>query len=264
MNIHLGLRYDYFYPGRQIFAKDWIDQWELATSMTAQWPDHKTGGSSQLWYLTHGWFSPRLSLGYPITEELVFYFNYGHFYQFPSRESYFRDPFTLVSGGWIGNPDLRPQKTIQYEAGFDNQFMEGMSVSIRGFYKDIFDLASLAPAGAIGLPTNLYVNLDYASARGFEVTLNKTLSDHVSGSVAYSFQVAKGRSSSPYAGLSTGIQLPRETRLDWDQNHTLNLFASYRVGSARRLRTLRAHPAEQLGDFCHMAVRERLSLYSLQ
>jgi outer membrane receptor protein involved in Fe transport len=232
MNIHLGLRYDYFYPGRQIFAQDWINQWELATNMTAQWPNHQSHGSSQLWYLTHGWFSPRLSLGYPITERLVFYFNYGHFYQFPGREAYFRDPFTLQSGGWIGNPDLRPQKTIQYEAGFDNQFMDEMSVSIRGFYKDIFDLATLAPAGPVGLPTNLYVNLDYASARGFEVTLNRTLANHVSGSIAYSFQVAKGRSSSPYAAVyQPQFQLPRETRLDWDQHHTLNLFVSYRVGS---------------------------------
>lgn len=110
--------------------------------------------------------------------------------------------------------------------------MENMSVSIRGFYKDIFDYSTLAPAGPPGLPTNLYVNLDYASTRGFEVTLNKTLSHHYSGSLAYSFQVAKGRSSSPYAAVyQPQFQLPRETRLDWDQNHTLNLFLSYRVGA---------------------------------
>ena len=231
MNIHLGIRYDFFYPGKQIFATDWVTQWELATNLTAQWPQHKSNGSSLLWYLTHGWFSPRLSLGYPITEALVFYFNYGHFYQFPDRGQYFRDPFTLEPGGWIGNPDLRPQKTVQYEAGFDDQFLEDMSVSIRGFYKDIYDYATLAPAGPPGLPTNLFVNLDYASTRGFEVTLNKTLSNHYSGSIAYSFQVAKGRSSSPYAAVyQPQFQLPRETRLDWDQNHTLNLFLSYRVG----------------------------------
>jgi outer membrane receptor protein involved in Fe transport len=231
MNIHLGLRYDYFYPGKQIFATDWVNQWELATNLTAQWPHHTTGGSSLLWYLTHGWFSPRLSLGYPITEQLVFYFNYGHFYQLPDRGQYFRDPFTLQPGGWIGNPDLKPQKTVQYEAGFDDAFLNDMSVSVRGFYKDIYDYSTLAPAGPPGFLTYLYVNLDYASTRGVEVTLNKTLSHHYSGSVAYSFQVAKGRSSSPYAAVyQPQFQLPRETRLDWDQNHTVNLFLSYRVG----------------------------------
>jgi outer membrane receptor protein involved in Fe transport len=231
MNIHLGLRYDYFYPGRQIFAPDWVHQWELATNLTAQWPQHKSGGSTLLWYLTHGWFSPRLSLGYPITERLVFYFNYGHFYQLPDRGQYFRDPFTLQPSGWIGNPDLKPQKTVQYEAGFDDAFLEDMSVSIHAFYKDIYDYSTLAPSGPPGFLTYLYVNLDYASTRGFELTLNKTLSSHYSGSVAYSYQVAKGRSSSPYAAVyQPQFQLPRETRLSWDQNHTVNLFLSYRVG----------------------------------
>jgi len=231
LNLHLGIRYDYLYPGKQIFYQDYIDQWELATNLKAAWPSNKTGNSALLWYLTHGWFSPRLSIGYPITERIVFYFNYGHFYQFPSRDQYFRDPFTLQPGGWVGNPDLRPQKTIQYEAGFDDQFTDDMAFSIRGFYKDIFDYSTLAPAGPPGLLTYLYVNLDYASARGFEITLNKTFTHHISGSFNYSYQIAKGRSASPFAAVyQPQFQLPRETRLDWDQNHTVNLFLSYRVG----------------------------------
>jgi hypothetical protein len=64
--------------------------------------------------------------------------------------------------------------------------------------------------------------------------LNKALTNHYSGSVGYTFQVAKGRSSNPYAALSNSqLQgLPRETRLDYDQQHTLNLFLGYRVAPA--------------------------------
>ena len=230
LNLLAGLRYDYLYPGRQIFASDYVAQWERATSLTAGWPSHRIGNSAQLWYLTHGWVSPRFAVGYPITERMVFYFNYAHFYQFPSRDQYFRDPFTLKAGDWIGNPDLKPAKTIQYEAGFDDQFTDDMAVRINGFYKDIFDYTALAPAGPPGLQTNLFVNLDYGSARGIEISVNRTLAAHFSGNIDYTYQVAKGRSASPYASIyQPQFQLPRETRLDWDQEHTVSLFLSYRV-----------------------------------
>ncbi len=230
LNILAGLRYDYLYPGRQIFDPNYVSQWERATSLNAQWPEHKVGNSAMLWYLTHGWVSPRLAVGYPITERMVFYFNYAHFYQFPTRDQYFRDPFTLKPGDWIGNPDLKPAKTIQYEAGFDDQFSDDMAIRIAGFYKDIFDYTALAPAGPPGLQTNLFVNLDYGSARGIEISLNRTLAQHFSGNIDYTYQVAKGRSASPYASIyQPQFQLPRETRLPWDQEHTISMFLSYRV-----------------------------------
>ncbi|MBI4810128.1 MAG: hypothetical protein HY800_01510 [Ignavibacteriales bacterium] len=52
-----------------------------------------------------------------------------------------------------------------------------------------------------------------------------------STAVSYSYQIVKGRSSNPLASIyQPEFQLPRETRLDWDQNHTANIFATYRVG----------------------------------
>jgi outer membrane receptor protein involved in Fe transport len=258
INVNVGIRYDYLYPGRQIFDEGFVRQWEAATGLRGPYYDEngngrqdgdeelkwayvddhdllhinkQSGGSTLLYYLTHGGFSPRVAIGYPITERTVFYFNYGHFLQFPDRDQYFRDPFTLVPDNWIGNPDLKPQRTIQYEAGFDHQFLEDMAVSVRGFYKDIKDYATLAPTGRGNVPVYVYVNLDYASARGFDATLTKAFTRNFSGTLSYSYQIAKGRSSSPFAAVyQPEFQLPRETRLNWDQRSTINLFISYRVG----------------------------------
>jgi outer membrane receptor protein involved in Fe transport len=161
----------------------------------------------------------------------VFYFNYGHFLQYPERDQFFRDPVsTSISGNYVGNPSLKPQRTIQYEAGFDQLLFEDLSIGVRGFYKDIFDYASLRRL-PVSPTIDKYVNLDYASARGFEIILTKGSSDNYSGSIGYTFQLAKGRSSDPKAAQSSPqlFGLPRETRLDYDQQHTLNLFAGYRV-----------------------------------
>jgi outer membrane receptor protein involved in Fe transport len=239
LNLHVGLRYDYFDLGKQINDPDFISAWEKAANATesgsgdlvkAAWVDKVTNNSTFLYYVLHGHFSPRLSIGYPVTDRIVFYFNYGHFLQFPERDNYFKDAFIQgASDNWIGNPELKPQRTVQYEAGFDDQVTDDMAFTVHAFYKDIFDYSTLnkLPNAA----NYIYTNLDYASARGFELTLQKSFSGNFSASATYSYQIAKGRASNPLASVfSPGFQLPREVRLDWDQQHTANFFASYRVG----------------------------------
>jgi len=241
LNLHVGLRYDYIDLGNQIFDPQYVEAWKIASGnlYEPQWVEYddqnnlvpkKTLGSRFMYYFTHGYFSPRLSIGYPVTDRIVFYFNYGHFLQFPERDQYYRDPFILgARDNWIGNPDLQPQRTVQYEAGFENQVTDDMAFAIRAFYKDIFDYATLYKRP--GSQNSVYINLDFASARGFEVTLNRAFTGNFSASATYSYQIAKGRSSNPLASVfNPQFQLPRETRLDWDQQHTANLFMSYRVG----------------------------------
>ncbi len=252
LNLHVGLRYDYFDIGKQVFYDDWISAWKAVTNpknlsdpaLKADWAERDAGdstgalgafkrlknGSSFLYYLTHGNFSPRLSIGYPVTDRIVFYFNYGQFLQLPQREAYFNDPYAaaLTGNGDIGNPDLKPQRTVMYEAGFEDQFTDDMSFKLAAFYKDIFDYTASVPVTAT---VNMVRNLDYASARGFEVIFNQALSNNFSLTANYSYLLAKGRSSDVNASiLQTSYQLPREVRLDWDKNHTLNVFSRYAVG----------------------------------
>lgn len=255
INIHIGLRYDFFYLGRQVSYWDFVKRYEhiindndtLTAYEYADWvdyegyldpkrlptdPDNTLYNRRSFWdAFTHGNFSPRLSIGYPISTRTVFYFNYGHFLQYPERDQFYREPVDIgsrVSNHYIGNPSLKPQKTIQYEAGFDQLIFEDLSLGIRGFYKDIFDYVAFR-RGYV----DRYINLDYASTRGFEIIVTKQYRDHYSGSLTYTFSLAKGRSSDPFAAQANPnlFGLPREVRLDWDQEHTLNLFVGYRVGA---------------------------------
>ena len=240
LNFHVGIRYDYLDLGKQVYDPAFIKAWKKATNATSsglslteyepQWPNRITGGSTFLYYVLHGYFSPRLSIGYPVTDRIVFYFNYGHYLQFPERDQYFKDPFILgATDNWIGNPDLRPQRTVSYEAGFENQITDDMAFGVHAFYKDIFDYATLhkLPRAA----NSVYTNLDFASSRGFELTGKRQFSGNFDVDVTYTYQIAKGRSSNPLASVfSPNFQLPRETRLDWDQEHTANALLRYRVG----------------------------------
>lgn len=251
LNIHLGIRYDYFDPGKQIFDSAYIYNWTRDLSSPTSpyqplWAERvldangkpttqfvrMIDGSTFLWYATHGYFSPRLAIGYPVTDRVVFYFNYGHFLQFPQLDSYFSDPTEEQGGNIIGNPNLLPQRTVAYEAGFEDQFSDDMSFSVRAFYKDIFNYADGVPSASTTGARESYLNEDYGSARGFDLTLNQSFSNNFSSTLTYSYQIAKGRSSSPLENIYDpgSSALSREVRLDWDQNHTINLFLRYGVG----------------------------------
>ncbi|MBS4029531.1 MAG: TonB-dependent receptor [Ignavibacteriales bacterium] len=244
-NLHVGLRYDYLFVGEQVFNQHFVAEWSDATGLFPDWiqkPGEATdsswlpantqnnykrvGSKGFLWYLTHGFISPRLAINFPITERIGFFFNYGHFLQFPERTQYFRTPYITGGDVTVGNPSLEPQRTVQYESGFENQITDDIGLGIRGFYKDIFDYVTVVPARKV----NVYLNSDYASTRGFEVTINKSTTHHISGNISYSYQIAKGRSSNPFQNaLDANFSLPREVRLDHDQRHTVNIIASYRV-----------------------------------
>ncbi|MBI4810129.1 MAG: TonB-dependent receptor, partial [Ignavibacteriales bacterium] len=165
LNLHVGLRYDYLDIGRQVFNDDWLSYWKMRYDWIdtiegqsdpdwiydleyGQTIDYNTAKSvnariyrgrglndaSRFWYfLTHGYFSPRLSIGYPVTDRIVFYFNYGHFLQFPDRDTYYRDPFIPSANSWIGNPSLKPQRTVAYEAGFEDQFTDDMAFAVHAW-----------------------------------------------------------------------------------------------------------------------------------
>jgi outer membrane receptor protein involved in Fe transport len=228
IGIHVGLRYDFYYLGKQVFQDDFVSRWEEVTALTASWLDNESFFSQ----MVRGNVSPRLAINYPISSRAHFYFNYGHFLQYPTLDEFYHDPVkTTATGNYVGNPGLKPQKTIQYEAAYEQLVFEDLRFDIRGFYKDIFDLASLTQL-AVDPPAQMTVNLDYASARGFEVILNKALTNRYTGSISYTFQVAKGRSSDKFAAQANPqlFDIPREVRLDWDQTHAINLFVGYRVG----------------------------------
>ncbi|MBI5215304.1 MAG: TonB-dependent receptor [Ignavibacteriae bacterium] len=253
LNIHLGLRYDYLDLGRQVYYSSFVKRWysnvnqgetnegeklrpewmdvhgvEYSLDLSDESDELLLSDADRFWYaLTHGDFSPRLAIGYPVTDRIVFYFNYGHFYQYPERDQYYRDlPRNVES--WLGNPNLKPRKTVQYEAGFEDQMTDDFAFSVHAFYKDYFGYITLVRRlGEI----RIYQNLDYASTRGFEISASNNFSQHLTSSISYSYQIAKGRSSSEIGTIiNPNSDLPRETRLDWDQQHTANFIFSYRVG----------------------------------
>jgi len=179
-------------------------------------------------------FSPRIGLGYPISDRGVIHVSYGHFFQIPNLQDLFNNPeYRMVSGTGVvntlfGNPDLEPQKTVSYEIGLQQELTDDFGIKIDFYFRDIRNLVS-ADKLVVTYDQRKYaqyINRDYANTRGVILSFDKRHTNFWSMAVDYTFQIAEGNASDPNAAFTArqGNSEPevRFLRLDWDQRHSLN------------------------------------------
>jgi outer membrane receptor for ferrienterochelin and colicin len=228
--LNFGLRYDNWYTN----APYWTDLVRLH--------DMKTAKAS-----SKGKVSPRLGVSYPISDIAAFHFAYGHFYQMPGYyllyqgqrylapgdknwEKYpdFRgrlyQPFTEDNAFVLGNANMRPEKSVAYEAGVQIKLAEDVSVDVTTYYREMTDLIGerFIPEANSGNGMKVADNYDYGNAKGIELTFNKRFSNYFSVRANYTFSKAQVTSSTPWAQLQITNPTYRTFTAAWDRPHTLN------------------------------------------
>jgi outer membrane receptor protein involved in Fe transport len=229
--VNIGLRFDYFEPDGE-FLKDPNRIAEL-DGLNPPFPDSLMEKAT-----TKSQFSPRIGISYPITDKGAIHISYGHFFQIPPFEYLYRNPNFRVPltgvypenvGSLIGNSDLKPQQTIMYEIGLQQEIFTDIGFALTGYYKDIRNL----------LATEIYikndfkkfsklVNQDYGSVQGITLSLEKKFTDGFGASIDYTFQRAKGNASDPNDAFDKAQANPpiesnkQLVYLDWDRTHAFN------------------------------------------
>ncbi len=186
--------------------------------------------------------SPRVGIAFPITDRGIIHFSYGHFFQLPAFDLLYQNPyFKLGTGtgniGIVGNADLKPQQTVSYEVGLQQQLTDNLSMFLTGYVRDIRNLAGTTAEEIFifggSAKYSKYVNSDFGFVRGIIVSLNQRFTQGLSATLDYTYQIAKGNSSDPAATRNAiaGGRLPdmQLVPLDWDQRHTLNSTINYIV-----------------------------------
>lgn len=177
--------------------------------------------------------SPRLGISHPISSQSKLYFNYGHFYQAPSFQYFYKSATANFDANTaIGNPNLEYEKTIQYELGVNTQLSDDYVIDISGYYKDQYDMISTQDERWKNLTLDRYANIDYGRMRGFEMSLEKRPSNHYAFNFNYDFSFAYGKASSQQeaqtARLSNVPYNYDEHPLGWDETHKLNSYLTIR------------------------------------
>ena len=242
--VNLGLRFDYFYPSGKLLS-DPKDP-NIYNPMLQEHEDDPLSERWDYWYKSPSsktQLSPRIGIGYPISDSGVLHFAYGHFFQRPRFEYLYANPdFEIEPGGGLntvmGNADLRVEKTVTYEFGLQQALTENLSMDVNLFSRDIRDLVStdtIIATYEAGTKYTQYTNRDFGTVKGITLSLDKRYSGNVSASVDYTYQVAQGNASDPQDAYnsSKGDREPLKQMifLDWDRRHTLNVNVNYTVPS---------------------------------
>ena len=86
--------------------------------------------------------SPRLGISHPMTASSKIFFNYGHAYSSPVNAYRFGwrpKTYNWSRPQWIGNPNLKPYKTVQYELGYEQVLFKDYLIHTSIYYKDVTD-----------------------------------------------------------------------------------------------------------------------------
>lgn len=219
LNVLIGLRYDY------LIHED---------SFVSESRDNANAGDPGAIEAnrTTGRFSPRLGVSHPITDQAKLYFNYGHFYQAPSYQYFYREATGARANNIIvGNPNLKYEKTVEYQFGVEARFEEiNTTLNVQGYYRDIFDqVTSTSVEIAAGYTIDQFTNGDYGRSRGVSVSLERAEA-HYSTSFNYELSFAFGKASAAREASEArvaGRPVNREEHpLDWDQTHSINAYWS--------------------------------------
>ncbi|MDZ7764159.1 MAG: TonB-dependent receptor [Melioribacteraceae bacterium] len=231
MIINAGVRLDYFNPNTNLPV-------DLRNpSRVNPNPNFPGGGESKEVEAKYQ-ASPRIGVSFPISDKGAIYFSYGHFFQIPNFENLYRNDEYIIDQGQslntiTGNPDLDAQKTVKYELGLQQVLFPNLSLDVTAYYSDIRNLLGMEIINTYeGFKYARFINRDYGNVKGVILTLDKRFADYFSFTLDYTFQIAEGNSSDPFAVYNDNQSDPpvesekKVVPLDWDQKSTVSLQAS--------------------------------------
>ena len=202
--------------------------------------------------------SPRLGIGFPISDKTQFHINYGKFYQRPDLVNlYVGYDFMAarISGGYyypFPSPNLEPEKTTQYEAGITHQFGVNTVLGITAYYKDVTDLTQIFhQSPAVPTTYDFFANSDYGTIKGIDFNLITRRATHVRLDLKYTLSWALGTGSYSQTQYNVAWQNPlyppkTTAPLDYDQRHHLSGVLDLRTGKGEGVKLGDRFPIENM------------------
>ncbi len=187
---------------------------------------------------------PRISFSFPISDDALFYAHYDILTQRPSSAEVQIQPISYYyigvtgSSGTINNPNLKPEKTIDYELGFQQKINNSSSLKLAVFYREMRDqIQQYRLTGAYPKTYYSYTNIDFGTVKGLTLTYDLRRSGNARLRFNYTLQFADGTGSDPDAASSIirsdQPNLRTLNPLNFDRRHQFNISFDYRWGSGK-------------------------------
>ncbi len=218
----------YYADGRAQQNKDWIKDTSFVTKGT--FSD----------YVPQINWMPRLAFSFPISDEANFFANYDILVSRPTAGAtataldyfYFADAGRVSEEDPIANPNLKPEKTIYYEVGFQQKLTNSSAIKFTAYYKELRDQIQRRTYLYIPIVTNYYTygNIDFGTVKGFTFGYDLRRTNNVQMNLSYTLQFADGTGSdaNTQKGLTTRGNLRTLYPLSFDERHNVQASIDYR------------------------------------
>ena len=225
--LNTGLRWDYLTPNTKSLRSESLPLDPDAVG------DSRLQASDLEGSKVYNRLSPRVGVGFPISDQTLIHVNYGKFFQQPNLQdlyvSYAFLEHKIRTGGYFvgfGNPNLEPEQTTAYELGLTHTPTDRSRIQATAYYKDVKDLVEISNIASQPNSFSTYRNRDFATIKGLDVAYTLRRVGLVSMGASYSLSWAMGTGSVSQTQRNiawTASETPKlSAPLAFDQRHKVS------------------------------------------
>lgn len=192
-------------------------------------------------------FMPRIAFSFPISDEALFFAHYDVLTKRPTQGPFSSpinrlnptDYYYLEAVSYtLNNPDLKPEKTIDYEAGYQQKLNNSSSLKLSAFYRELRNQVQVINVmDAYPRKYQTFGNIDFGTVKGLTVSYDLRRTGNLQMRAAYTLQFAEGTGSDSQSGLGLARadkqSLRTNTPLNYDQRHSIITTFDYRYGAGK-------------------------------
>ncbi|MFN8286809.1 MAG: carboxypeptidase-like regulatory domain-containing protein [Chitinophagales bacterium] len=185
---------------------------------------------------------PRLQFSFNLTDRALFFAHYDILSQRPQSRA-IMDPtdylfFIDNIGGAINNPNLKPERTIDFELGFKQKVSNTSAFTISAFYREFRDQIQIRKIiNAYPKDYITYGNIDFGTTKGISLDFDMRRTNNFSMKANYTMQFAEGTGSDDRSQLNLVNSNQPNFRsinpLNYDSRHLINLNLTYSYGEGK-------------------------------
>ncbi|NJN77343.1 MAG: hypothetical protein HC803_02645 [Saprospiraceae bacterium] len=187
---------------------------------------------------------PRLAFSFPISEEANFFAHYDVLAQRPPSNTlatpltyyYFLDNIQTPDYQF-NNPSLRPERTIDYEVGFQQKLSASSAIKMSAYYKELRDMIQ-SQTFLYAFPSNYdgFGNQDFGTVKGFNFSYDLRRTGNITLRATYTLQFAQGTGSDANSqrGISNRGNLRVIYPLSFDERHRVTGTIDYRYAEGNK------------------------------
>lgn len=186
-------------------------------------------------------FMPRIAFQFPISDVAQFFAHYDVLTQRPTDNRL--DPLDYLflantTSSIINNPDLKPQRTIDYEVGYKQALNQSSALTLSVFYRELRNLIQLIPVNyAYPVNYSMFGNIDFGTVKGLSLAYDLRRTGNVRMTANYTLQFADGTGSSSTSGVnliqSGNPNLRTAIPLSFDVRHQIQTTFDFRYDEGK-------------------------------